>query len=62
MLAATYSRAADSAQVPVDYTLAKFVKKPAGAKPGRVIYTDYQTAFVTPDPALADRLRKEGNS
>lgn len=62
VLAATYSRAADSAQVPVDYTLAKFVKKPAGAKPGRVIYTDYQTAFVTPDPALADRLRKEGNS
>lgn len=57
ILAATHSRAAASAQVPVDYTQARYVKKPAGAKPGRVIYTDYQTAYVTPDPALAERLR-----
>ncbi len=57
ILAATHSKAAESAQVPVDYVAAKFVKKPAGAKPGMVIYTDNRTAFVNPDTALATRLR-----
>lgn len=56
ILAATYSKAADSKQVPVEYTLAKFVKKPAGAKPGMVIYTDNRTAYVDPDPNLCQRL------
>lgn len=59
ILAATYSKAADSKQVPVEYTLAKFVKKPAGAKPGMVIYTDNHTAYVDPDPALCQRLAQE---
>ena len=58
ILAATHSKAAGSAQVPVDYTQARNVKKPAGAKPGRVIYVDYQTAYVTPDKALAERLKE----
>lgn len=58
-LAAYYSKGRDSAQVRVDYCLAKFVKKPNGARPGMVIYTDYQSAFVTPSPALAERLRAE---
>lgn len=56
MLAAYYSKGRDSAQVRVDYCLVKYVKKPAGARPGMVIYTDYQTAFVTPDAALAEQL------
>ena len=59
ILAATHSKAADSVQVPVDYTAAKFVKKPSGAKPGMVIYTDNRTAYVNPDPALCERLRVE---
>ncbi len=59
VLAATHSKAAAGSQVPVDYTLAKFVKKPSGAKAGRVIYTDNRTAYVTPDKLLADRLRAE---
>lgn len=59
ILAATHSKAAASVQVPVDYTAAKFVKKPSGAKPGMVIYTDNRTAYVDPDPALAQRLRAE---
>lgn len=58
ILAATHSKAADSVQVPVDYTQARYVKKPAGAKPGMVIYTDNRTAYVNPDPALAERLRE----
>ncbi len=47
-LAAENSKAASSAQVPVDYTRIKFVKKPNGAKPGMVIYTTNNTVFVTP--------------
>ncbi len=57
MLAAYHSKGRDSAQVRVDYCMAKFVKKPAGARPGMVIYTNYQTAFVTPDAALCEKLR-----
>ncbi len=57
MLAAYHSKGRDSAQVKVDYCMAKFVKKPAGARPGMVIYTNYQTAFVTPDTALCEKLR-----
>ena len=47
-IAAYNSKARNSAQVPVDYTLVRYVKKPVGAKPGMVIFTDYKTAFVTP--------------
>lgn len=57
-LAASHSRAKDSAQVPVDYTLIKNVKKPPGAKPGRVIYSDFKTMFVTPDPDLLKAIEK----
>ncbi|MBR5524678.1 MAG: NFACT family protein, partial [Clostridia bacterium] len=49
ILAATHSKAAESVQVPVDYTAARYVKKPSGAKPGMVIYTDNRTAYVNPD-------------
>ncbi len=59
ILAATHSKAADSVQVPVDYAAARYVKKPSGAKPGMVIYTDNRTAYVNPDPALRDRLKIE---
>lgn len=58
ILAATHSKAADSAQVPVDYTQIKYVKKPAGAKPGMVIYETNRTVYVTPDKALVARLKK----
>lgn len=47
-LAAFYSKARESSQVPVDYTLVKNVKKPSGAKPGMVIYDRYNTVYVTP--------------
>ena len=53
-LAAFYSKARESAQVPVDYTEAKYVKKPSGSKPGFVIYTTNQTVYVTPP----DRVEK----
>ena len=56
-LAAWFSQARDSSKVPVDYTPVKYVKKPGGARPGMVIYTTYETAWVTPDGELARRLR-----
>lgn len=56
-IAAFYSQAKDSDNVPVDYTLVKFVKKPAGARPGMVIYTDYKTIYVKPDEDLVESLR-----
>ncbi|MBP3381712.1 MAG: NFACT family protein [Clostridia bacterium] len=58
ILAALHSKASQSKQVPVDYTQVKNVHKPAGAKPGFVIYETNRTAYVDPDPALAERLAK----
>ena len=57
VIAAVNSRGRGSNLVPVDYCLAKFVKKPAGAKPGKVIFTNYKTAFVRPDTELEEKLR-----
>ena len=47
-LAATYSKAKASANVAVDYTRVKHVRKPKGAKPGMVIYDHHKTLYVTP--------------
>ena len=47
-LAAAYSRGKASSRVPVDYTLRRYVKKPGGAKPGFVIYTNQHTLYVEP--------------
>ena len=59
MLAAYYSQARDGQNVPVDYTPVKYVKKPAGAKPGMVIYDRYQTGMVTPDVKLVEQLQED---
>lgn len=59
--AAWFSRASGDGQpeagsghkVPVDYCPVRHVKKPAGSKPGMVIYEGYQTVQVTPqDPSI----------
>ena len=54
LLAAWYSRGKNSSTVPVDYTLRKYVKKPSGAAPGKVIYTHQKTVYVT---AEEDEIR-----
>jgi predicted ribosome quality control (RQC) complex YloA/Tae2 family protein len=56
ILAAWHSRAKMSANVQVDYTDAKNVAKPPGAKPGMVIYTNYKTAVVTPDKERVEKM------
>ena len=50
------SKARTSAQVPVDYTEVKNVKKPNGAKPGMVIFEDNKTMFVTPTEDFVTNL------
>lgn len=47
-LAAFYSKAKLSSNVPVDYCFIRYVKKPSGSKPGMVIYTNNKTLNVTP--------------
>ena len=56
-LAAWYSQAKSSANVPVDCTAVKNVKKPAGSRPGMVTYTNFRTLYVTPEEDLVRRLR-----
>jgi predicted ribosome quality control (RQC) complex YloA/Tae2 family protein len=58
-IAAQYSKAAGGAQVPVDYLLARHVKKVAGGKPGLVIYHTNWTAYVTPDADGVAKLREK---
>lgn len=56
-LASYYSKAKMSANVPVDYTIKKHVKKPSGAKPGMVIYETNKTAYVTPSDEAKAKIR-----
>ena len=56
-IAAYYSAARSGGKVPVDYTQVKYVKKPAGARPGMVIYTNHKTLIASPDEVLVSRLR-----
>ena len=57
MLAAWFSQARESGNVPVDYTEVRNVKKPAGGRPGMVIYTTCRTVNVTPREETVNRLR-----
>ncbi len=51
-LAAWYSQARQGHKVPVDLCPVRQVKKPAGAKPGMVVYENYRTVYVDPkEPA-----------
>jgi len=58
ILAAYYSKARMSANVPVDYTMKKNVKKPSGAKPGMVIYEKNKTLYVTPSDEAKAKIKK----
>ena len=45
-VAVANSEAAGSTNTAVDYCQVKYVKKPSGALPGRVVYTEYETILV----------------
>jgi len=57
LLAAWYSKGKNSSTVPVDYTLRKYVKKPSGAAPGKVIYTHQKTVYVTAEEEEIKAIR-----
>ena len=58
-LAAWHSSGRYSSRVPVDYTEVRELKKPAGAKPGKVIYHTYNTMWAVPDRTLCERLKNK---
>ncbi|MCM3123370.1 MULTISPECIES: NFACT RNA binding domain-containing protein [unclassified Mesobacillus] len=57
-IAAYFSKARNSSSVPVDFTRVRHVKKPAGAKPGFVIYEQQQTVYITPDEDVILKLKQ----
>ena len=57
MLASWFSQSRESGKVPVDCTEVRNVKKPAGGRPGMVIYTTFRTVYVTPEKDAVERLR-----
>lgn len=59
-LAAYFSKSRYSALVPVDYTLKRYVHKPNGAKPGRVIYENQKTIYITPDEEAIQQILANG--
>jgi predicted ribosome quality control (RQC) complex YloA/Tae2 family protein len=58
MLAAWYSKGQRSSMVPIDYTLRKYVKKPSGAAPGKVIYTHQKTAYMSAEESDIRKIRE----
>ena len=57
-IAAYYSQGREAGKVQVDYTMVRFVRKPSGSLPGKVIYTDYHTILAEADETLIRRLKK----
>ena len=56
-LAAYHSKFKNSANVPVDITKVKDVRKPKGFKPGLVLYDNFRTLYVTPREETVNRLK-----
>lgn len=60
-LAAWFSKARGGSQIPVDCARRRHVKKPAGAKPGFVVFTNQKTYYTTPDEEfIRNLLQKNG--
>ncbi len=61
-LAAWFSKARHSQNVPVDYTQLRYVRKPRKSAPGFVTYTDHKTVFADPLDVSAARYRLNGHA
>ncbi|WP_019165541.1 NFACT family protein [Staphylococcus delphini] len=59
MIAAYFSKAGQSGQIPVDYTAIRNVHKPSGSKPGFVTYDNQKTLYATPDYDMIRQLKAE---
>ncbi|MEG1801318.1 MAG: NFACT RNA binding domain-containing protein, partial [Oscillospiraceae bacterium] len=60
MIAVVHSSQKDAGKVAVDYTFVKNIKKTGDLKPGMVIYDTNESAYVTPDMQIIDKLEKKG--
>ena len=58
-LAVLHSSQAKGVKVAVDYTEVRNIRKTGDLKPGMVLYEQYKTAYITPDPELAKKLAKK---
>jgi predicted ribosome quality control (RQC) complex YloA/Tae2 family protein len=61
-LAAWFSKARGSSQIPVDCVPRRYVKKPSGSKPGFVIFTNQKTFYTTPDEEYINRLLQKNKA
>lgn len=59
-LAAYFSKGRNHPQLPVDYTLRKYVRKSANAPAGLVTYTNFKTLIIGLTPEDAARIIREG--
>ena len=57
IIAAYHSTAGDAKKIPVDYTLVKNLKKPTGARPGKVIFHENWTIYADADPVFVEQHR-----
>ena len=57
MLAAYYSKGVRSAQVPIDTTLRRYIKKPGGTPAGFVTYTHQRTLYITPSEIEVKKIK-----
>jgi predicted ribosome quality control (RQC) complex YloA/Tae2 family protein len=55
-LAVLFSSQSNGIKVAVDYTEVKNIRKTGDLKPGMVLYEQYETAYITPEKGLAERL------
>ncbi|MBN1948983.1 MAG: DUF814 domain-containing protein, partial [Candidatus Cloacimonetes bacterium] len=55
-LAAYFSKARKSSQIPVDYTQKRYLRKPRHSAPGQVVYSQHKTTYADP---LAFRSARE---
>jgi len=58
-IAAFFSRGRGSTRIPVDYTPARNVHRPKGARPGFVTCLHQKTILVTPDKGKIEKLKVE---
>lgn len=58
-LAAYYSKAKNSSGVAVDATKRKFIKKPVSSLPGKVIYTNQTTFYITPSKEIVEKIKRQ---
>ncbi len=57
-LAVVFSSISNGVKVPVDYTEVKNLRKNSGLAPGMLLYDNYETAIITPEKDIVEKLAK----